>query len=129
MRLKHNFWRGNVRELFNVLERAAIMAQGEAIRSEHLLLDDDNGPAGFAFGDRSSAGQSIAAGHREPIARPTAGARNSVSMRAMEEQLIFTTLEQTNNNRTMAAKLLGISVRTLRNKLKLYRERTMALEV
>jgi two-component system response regulator FlrC len=50
-------------------------------------------------------------------------------MRAMEEQLIFTTLEQTNNNRTLAAKLLGISVRTLRNKLKLYRERTVALEV
>jgi two-component system response regulator FlrC len=41
----------------------------------------------------------------------------------MEEQLIHETLKQTNNNRTLAAKLLGISVRTLRNKLKLYRER------
>jgi DNA-binding NtrC family response regulator len=129
VRLKHNFWRGNVRELFNVLERAAIMAQGAAIRSEHLLLDDDNGPADFAFDNRPSAGQPVATAHREPIARPTTSAPNSVSMRAMEEQLIFTTLEQTNNNRTLAAKLLGISVRTLRNKLKLYRERTMALEV
>jgi two-component system response regulator FlrC len=41
----------------------------------------------------------------------------------MEEQLIFQTLQQVNDNRTQAAKRLGISVRTLRNKLKAYREK------
>jgi two-component system response regulator FlrC len=41
----------------------------------------------------------------------------------MEEQLIFKTLKQVNDNRTQAAKRLGISVRTLRNKLKQYREK------
>jgi two-component system response regulator FlrC len=41
----------------------------------------------------------------------------------MEEQLIFKTLKSVNDNRTQAAKLLGISVRTLRNKLKQYRAR------
>jgi two-component system response regulator FlrC len=41
----------------------------------------------------------------------------------MEEQLIFETLKKVNGNRTQAAKLLGISVRTLRNKLKQYRSR------
>jgi two-component system response regulator FlrC len=46
----------------------------------------------------------------------------------MEEQLIFQTLKQASNNRTQAAKLLGISVRTLRNKLKSYRERLQLVE-
>ena len=39
--LKQNSWRGNVRELFNVLERAAIIAQGGPIAAEHLFLDDE----------------------------------------------------------------------------------------
>jgi two-component system response regulator FlrC len=43
-------------------------------------------------------------------------------MREMEEQLIFKTLKKVNDNRTRAAKMLGISVRTLRNKLKQYRQ-------
>ena len=56
-----------------------------------------------------------------------AGSRQR-SVREMEEQLIFQTLKQANNNRTQAAKLLGISVRTLRNKLKSYRERLQLVE-
>ena len=52
-----------------------------------------------------------------------------VSVRKMEEQLIFQTLKQVNDNRTQAAKRLGISVRTLRNKLKQYRERECGEEV
>ena len=46
----------------------------------------------------------------------------------MEEKLIFKTLAEVRNNRTEAAKLLGISVRTLRNKLKQYRMREVPLE-
>ncbi|MGZ8480168.1 MAG: helix-turn-helix domain-containing protein, partial [Candidatus Binatia bacterium] len=56
-----------------------------------------------------------------------AGSRQR-SVREMEEQLIFQTLKQANNNRTQAAKLLGISVRTLRNKLTSYRERIQLVE-
>jgi DNA-binding NtrC family response regulator len=102
-------WRGNVRELFNVLERAAIMAQGGAVTPEHLLLEDDFMPSGRA----TVNGQAAA---------------DSVSVREMEEQLIFQTLKQVNDNRTQAARRLGISVRTLRNKLKQYRERQCVRE-
>ena len=50
-------------------------------------------------------------------------------MKEMEEQLIVAALRQSRNNRTQAAKRLGISVRTLRNKLRYYRERDCAAEV
>jgi two-component system response regulator FlrC len=116
--LKNNPWRGNVRELFNVLERAAIVANGGAIEPGHLLLEEGLGLEGVFFQDRPSF-VAHDANHAPQLTPPD----STVSVRAMEEQLIFRTLKQVNDNRTQAAKLLGISVRTLRNKLKLYRER------
>jgi len=113
--LKNYSWRGNVRELFNVLERAAIIAQDGLVKIEHLLLEDE-------LGQGHSGSAPVAAG---PIsireAPPPPGSGRSV--REMEEHLIFNTLKQVNDNRTRAAKLLGISVRTLRNKLKQYRQK------
>jgi two-component system response regulator FlrC len=127
--LRRHSWRGNVRELFNVLERAAIMAQGGAIGVGHLLLEDDwepwNEPAGF---DGEGAAAPIPPVLRAAAAAPPAEGHAHLSVRAMEEQLIFQALSQVNNNRTLAAKMLGISVRTLRNKLKLYRDRRCPAE-
>ena len=116
--LKNNSWRGNVRELFNVLERAAIVANGGAIEPVHLMLEDVMG-----LQDEVGPQWRAVAAQTE---NDTAGAKvadASVSMREMEEQLIFKTLKQVNDNRTRAAKMLGISVRTLRNKLRQYREK------
>jgi DNA-binding NtrC family response regulator len=130
VQLRHHSWRGNVRELFNVLERAAIMAECGAILPEHLLLEDDlpwgNGfdPARAAAALVSDAPQFQGARHMAP----GKNVRSQLSVREMEEQLIFQTLTQANNNRTQAAKMLGISVRTLRNKLKVYRERAHSVE-
>ena len=128
-RLQENPWRGNVRELFNVLERAAIMAEDGAILPEHLLLEDE-----LPLWSRIAA-PAAALPEAWPVADSAlprasldyAGSRQR-SVREMEEQLIFQTLKQANNNRTQAAKLLGISVRTLRNKLKSYRERIQLVE-
>jgi two-component system response regulator FlrC len=53
----------------------------------------------------------------------------TVSVREMEEQLIFKTLKQVHDNRTRAARMLGISVRTLRNKLKQYRAKEYPREL
>jgi DNA-binding NtrC family response regulator len=89
-------WPGNVRELENVVQRSF------ALRGRLKLTAMDL----FEQNVEVSESAGLQAG-------------NSVS--DMERKLIITTLEQTNGNRTHAAKLLGISIRTLRNKLREYR--------
>jgi two-component system response regulator FlrC len=120
-------WRGNIRELFNVLERAAILAGEGAIDREHLLLEED---AANAFALAASQPSNPIAATRE--ATPAIDAVEKIppgmSVRQMEEKLIYKTLAEVRNNRTEAAKLLGISVRTLRNKLKQYRLRQCQME-
>ena len=127
--LKNHSWRGNVRELFNVLERATIVAQAGSIEPEHLLIEEEMGQwsdrsiVSTGGSDPENPGESTnyAAASVETGERRVTPA--SLSVREMEEQLIFNTLKRVNDNRTQAAKLLGISVRTLRNKLKHYRDR------
>ncbi len=95
-------WPGNVRELRNVLERAAIVCERELIGRPHLPPDFGRAPAGDA---------SELAGLRFPV---------GTTVDAAERELILQTLASTNNNKTRAAELLGISLKTLHNKLKEY---------
>ncbi|MCS6924355.1 MAG: sigma-54 dependent transcriptional regulator [Candidatus Binatia bacterium] len=118
-RLKAHPWRGNVRELFNVLERAAIVAAGEVIRPEHLLLEEVEGCRTVTACHPSPASP-LAPLETGPAGPDGDVIRAGMSVQEMEERLIRKTLAQVNNNRTQAAKLLGITVRTLRNKLKQY---------
>ncbi len=92
-------WPGNVRELENTIERGVLIGSGEELLPEHLILDE-------AF--------------TVPSASPSLGV--GMTVRAMEKELIVNTLNEVNDNRTHAAKMLGISIRTLRNKLNEYRE-------
>jgi len=124
--LKNHPWRGNVRELFNVLERAAILAGDGVIKPEHLLLEDKlSDPAlNLEVDEPIDLGPRVetqgAKGEEE--GRIHAG----LSVQEMEMMLIRKTLAEVNDNRTRAAKLLGISVRTLRNKLNQYRRSATA---
>jgi DNA-binding NtrC family response regulator len=96
-------WPGNVRELRNTLERAVILANGKLIESRLL-------PPGFGT-----------AQVRTPEVDPSAihlGIGTTVE--EAEKQLILRTLASTNNNKTRAAEILGISLKTLHNKLKEY---------
>jgi DNA-binding NtrC family response regulator len=98
---KSHTWPGNIRELRNVLERAAIMCDRNMIGRQHLPPD---------FGHTTAAAAELA-GLRFPI---------GTTVDAAERELILQTLAATNQNKTRAAELLGISLKTLHNKLKEY---------
>src|SRR5580693_4441534 len=95
-------WPGNVRELRNTLERAVIVCEGGLIETKHL-------PPGF--------GQSVRPVVNDPDAVHL-GVGTTVG--EAEKLLILKTLQATNNNKTRAAEILGISLKTLHNKLKEY---------
>ena len=95
-------WPGNIRELRNVLERSAIMCEKDLITRACLPGE---------FGKTPAKGPSDLAGIRFPI---------GTTVDAMERELILQTLNATGNNKTRAADLLGISLKTLHNKLKEY---------
>lgn len=105
-RLTHYLWPGNIRELENVIQRAMILAPGEVIETEHLLLPQQ------ASEDIPAAKSAALSGQEgEPL-----------DMRSLERAHIMETLEAVNGSRKLAAQRLGISERTLRYKLQQYRE-------
>jgi DNA-binding NtrC family response regulator len=91
--LMNRQWRGNVRELENVIQRAVFLSRCSLIVPEDLMFDDGN-------------------------TQVTSNGR----IRDMERDLIMQTLRDVNGNKTKAARILGVSVRTIRNKLKEYRQ-------
>ncbi len=95
-------WPGNIRELRNVLERASIMCEKELITRASLPGE---------FGKTSAKGPSDLTTIKFPV---------GTTVDAMERELILQTLNATGNNKTRAADLLGISLKTLHNKLKEY---------
>jgi DNA-binding NtrC family response regulator len=99
--LNNHEWKGNVRELENAMERAVLIGNGDVVLPEHLIL-----------GAKASA----------KAARPAPAINIGTTVREMEKELIVETLKEVNENRTRAAELLGISIRTLRNKLREYRQ-------
>jgi DNA-binding NtrC family response regulator len=115
-RLSDHPWPGNVRELFNVLERAAILSGRGLITAENLLFEAEWAGECPAAPERAEA-TSVAV-ERPGVEEPA----GSLNVREAEKRLIRRALREARSNRTRAAALLGISVRTLRNKLKQYRE-------
>ncbi len=101
-RLRRHDWPGNVRELENVLERAMLLGRGGRIRAKDL--DVQSAPSGS-----------------EP-------AWNGKTLDEIERAAIDGALRAHRGNRTRAAEALGISVRTIRNKLRVYRESGRPLE-
>jgi two-component system response regulator FlrC len=106
-RLINYNWPGNVRELENIMARGALLSVEPEVMVGDLFLDEQ--PA------------------QEQAPDPVQAPSGEIStLREMEKGLIYKALDKTEGNRTHAAKILGISVRTLRNKLAEYKE--MALE-
>lgn len=95
--LEARHWKGNVRELENVIARACILSNGSVITMSHI-------------------------GEAQPLQDMAVG-----SVREMETKLIIDALRSVKGNRTRAAAILGITVRTLRNKINEYR--TMGIDI
>jgi DNA-binding NtrC family response regulator len=95
-RLEQYHWPGNVRELRNVMERATILAESDFIEPKHLP------PLGMAAPVASGSQVALEPG---------------ITVEEAERRLIILTLEHTNDNKTRAAEILGISLKTLHNKL------------
>jgi DNA-binding NtrC family response regulator len=91
-------WPGNVRELRNVIERATIVAKGDVVEAGDLPPLTSVSPS-------------------SPAAGPGRGLRPGTTVDEAERQLIEVTLDHTGGNKTRAAEMLGISLKTLHNKL------------
>src|SRR2546423_1241702 len=102
--LRYHSWPGNVRELRNVIERAVVICSGEQIERHHF--------APYPFDQRQKLRDEDTASF--PIGTP---------LKEIERQMILRTLQKTGNNKTRAAELLQISLKTLHNKLNEYRAR------
>ncbi|MEZ5835399.1 MAG: sigma-54 dependent transcriptional regulator [Geminicoccaceae bacterium] len=106
-RLLGNSWKGNVRELENCIHRAVLLAQGAEIDADAIILSGQPRP------DAESSSRE--------------GALVGRTVADVERGLILETLDHTMGNRTHAATILGISIRTLRNKLKQYGAEGMSI--
>jgi DNA-binding NtrC family response regulator len=111
--LERHSWRGNVRELENTMHRAVLLAHGKEIGPEAMMLAPGR-PAAVNVADSSIGGRVGLVGR---------------TVAAVERDLILETLQHCLGNRTHAANILGISIRTLRNKLQQYRQEGVAIPV
>jgi DNA-binding NtrC family response regulator len=114
--LTANPWPGNVRELENTMHRAVLLATGPEITEDAIRMPDGSPIAQTVSADARVAAN--AAQTAEVVSRSLVG--RTVS--DVERDLILDTLDHCLGNRTHAAKILGISIRTLRNKLNQYSE-------
>lgn len=110
--LNTNRWPGNVRELENTLHRAVLLSSGLEIGVD-CILSSDGGRLDQVRGTDVAAHATIAA---EQVTRNLVGR----TVAEVERDLILETLKHCHGNRTHAANILGISIRTLRNKLNQY---------
>ena len=115
-RLAGHRWPGNVRELENAVHRAVLLSNGPEVQDDAIRLPDGQPMSGQ--GDPGARAAQAAYQAAETASRAFVGQ----TVAAMEQQLILDTLSHCLGNRTHAATILGISIRTLRNKLKEYSE-------
>jgi DNA-binding NtrC family response regulator len=120
-RLASHRWPGNVRELENAMHRAVLLSSGPEIEDSAIRLPD-----GQPMGPPSDVGLQ-AANRAVQAADMAARAFVGQTVAEVEQRLILDTLSHCLGNRTHAANILGISIRTLRNKLKEYTEAGVAV--
>jgi len=120
-RLSAHRWPGNVRELENAMHRAVLLSSGPEIEDDAIRLPDGQPMAAPMDTGSQAANRAVQAA--DMAARAFVGQ----TVAEVEQQLILDTLTHCSGNRTHAANILGISIRTLRNKLKEYSDAGVAV--
>jgi two-component system response regulator FlrC len=115
-------WRGNVRELENTIHRAVLLATGPEISPEAIRLPDGT-HVGHAVHPDLPGPVKVAVENAAAVTRGLVGR----TVADVERDLILDTLGHCLGNRTHAANILGISIRTLRNKLREYSQSGLAV--
>src|ERR1700761_757721 len=131
-RLISHRWPGNVRELENAMHRAVLLSTGAEIDDQSIRLPDGqplNPAAGAAMSDPAAgaAARAAQAASSANFGEANLAAFIGQTVAVVEQKLILDTLTHCLGNRTHAANILGISIRTLRNKLKEYSEAGVAI--
>jgi two-component system, response regulator FlrC len=125
--IRQAHWRGNVRELENTMHRAVLLALGPQIEAADIRLPDGSLMAAGSGGSPAASGHASATSPAAEMVRHASVMAESISrslvgrtIEAVEQEMILETLKHCLGNRTHAANILGISIRTLRNKLNAY---------
>ena len=113
--LINHTWPGNVRELENTIHRSVLLTSGTEIGKHDILLPD--GKPHIEIQSKTQKGLAMSPEGSEPLAETSMVGR---TVSDVERDLIIDTLKHCLGNRTHAANILGISIRTLRNKLNIY---------
>ena len=119
--LEQYSWRGNIRELENTMHRAVIISLEDEIEADAIMLEGGD----FTAPPKKEATSADIKSIKDDTSIQNPGAVEAFIGRPLaevERDLILNTLEHTLGNRTHAANILGISIRTLRNKLNQYKE-------
>jgi two-component system response regulator FlrC len=122
-KLKAYAWRGNIRELENTMHRAILISMEDELEANAIHLKEGHFQSSTAANQSAQAPGATPQAAAKPVQNP--GAVESLigrSMADVERDLIVNTLEHCLGNRTHAANILGISIRTLRNKLNQYKD-------
>jgi len=131
-KLESYHWRGNIRELENTMHRAILMSLEDEIEADAIHLQESNFNSGSNTAETPVNAPSLAPDATTPDANVEnqGGVENLIgkTISEVERDMILNTLEHTLGNRTHAAKILGISIRTLRNKLNQYSDDGIDIE-
>ena len=125
-KLKSYGWRGNIRELENTMHRAILMSSEKEIEPDAIHLQENEFTAGVNTSGSHAAPESSGTSPTstaQSVSNP-GGVENLIgkTISEVERDMILNTLDHCLGNRTHAAKILGISIRTLRNKLNQYKD-------
>lgn len=123
-KVKNHHWRGNIRELENIMHRAVLVSSEHELEESAINIQGSMAQASGTVAANKAPDPAGVSSAGKPSVQNPGGVENLVgrTIADVERDMIINTLDHTLGNRTHAANILGISIRTLRNKLAQYKD-------